>query len=73
MLVRRIASTALFCWFLAWSAPLYAQEVPGCGSLENACGPLITGPENKRDKLPMSSPSISASGIRGEADRAAYR
>lgn len=52
--MRRIASTALFCWFLVWSAPLYAQEVPGCGSLENAYGPFdYRDPENKRDKLPI--------------------
>lgn len=37
-----------------WGARLYAQEVPGCGVLQNAYGPFdYRDPVNKRDNLPI--------------------
>ena len=37
-----------------WGARLYAQEVPGCGVLQNAYGPFdYRDPVNRRDNLPI--------------------
>lgn len=42
------------CVSLAMSASLWAQEVPGCGVLQNAYGPYdYRDPVNKRDHLPI--------------------
>jgi tetratricopeptide (TPR) repeat protein len=42
------------CGSLAWSPLLHAQEVPGCGNLQNAYGPFdYRNPVNKRDNLPI--------------------
>lgn len=52
--MKRIALTAFVAGLLAWGASAHAQEVPGCGVLENAYGPYdYRDPVNRRDKLPV--------------------
>ncbi len=52
--VKLAALTVVVCLPLAFSATLRAQEVPGCGTLQNAYGPFdYRDPVNKRDKLPI--------------------
>jgi len=39
---------------LAWGAAVHAQDVPGCGTLDNAYGPFdYRDPVNKQDNLPI--------------------
>lgn len=52
--MRLVAPTIAVCASLIWSASLQAQEVPGCGALQNAYGPFdYRDPVNKRDNLPI--------------------
>lgn len=54
MRVKRIVQIAFIGGLLAWGASVPAQEVPGCGVLENAYGPFdYRDPINKRDSLPI--------------------
>ena len=49
-----LALSTAVCISLAWALRLPAQEVPGCGTLQNAYGPYdYRDPVNKRDKLPI--------------------
>lgn len=50
--VRLAALAGVICVSLTWGASLRAQDVPGCGALENAYGPYdYQDPVAKRDKL----------------------
>lgn len=51
----RLAALLVVAWFsLAWGATVHAQDVPGCGVLQNAYGPFdYRDPINKRDNLPI--------------------
>ncbi len=52
--MRPIASTVVACASLIWSVSLQAQEVPGCGALQNPYGPFdYRDPVSKRDNLPI--------------------
>lgn len=52
--VRLVALTVVACTSMLWSASLQAQDVPGCGALQNAYGPFdYRDPVNKRDNLPI--------------------
>lgn len=54
MHVRRIALIAFIGGLVVWGSPVHAQEVPGCGVLDNAYGPFdYRDPINKRDNLPI--------------------
>lgn len=49
-----LALSTAVCISLAWALRLPAQEVPGCGTLQNAYGPYdYRDPVNKRDNLPI--------------------
>lgn len=50
--MRLAALSAVVCMSLAWGGSLRAQDVPGCGTLQNAYGPYdYRDPVNKRDNL----------------------
>ena len=52
--MKPVALSAALVLALAWGAGLPAQEVPGCGVLQNAYGPFdYRDPVNKRDNLPI--------------------
>jgi tetratricopeptide (TPR) repeat protein len=52
--VRLVALTVVACASLLLSASLQAQDVPGCGALQNAYGPFdYRDPVSKRDNLPI--------------------
>lgn len=53
-LVKRTAQVLLLCTLTAFSVSLRAQEVPGCGMLQNAFGPFdYRDPVVKRERLAM--------------------
>lgn len=52
--VKLATLSTVVCISLAWNASLQAQEVPGCGTLQNAYGPFdYRDPINRRDNLPI--------------------
>lgn len=52
--LRSTVFLSLVCALLVGSAPLQAQEVPGCGTLKNAFGPFdYRDPDVKRVQVPM--------------------
>jgi len=52
--VKRTAQFLLLCTLVAFSVSLRAQQVPGCGTLQNAFGPFdYRDPVVKRERLEM--------------------
>lgn len=52
--MKLAALKAVACLSLCWAVQLPAQEVPGCGVLQNAYGPYdYRDPIRKRDNLPI--------------------
>ena len=52
--MKLITLAAMACLGLALGGRALAQDVPGCGNLQNAYGPYdYRDPVNKRDKLPI--------------------